>query len=354
MMMRDMSVRRAIMGAAMMLLAAPAMAGQRGNPVVDEWASGPLTIARQGSFFVGGTDVHSDTLSAKPPAAPSGTVTVDQVYVHYQIPVRARRLSLVLVHGCCLTGKTWETTPDGRMGWADYFVRKGFATYVLDQAERGRSAGRIDTLNAAKLGKLPAAQLPEVFAASHEDAWTLFRFGPQYPDAYPGLRFPLEAQQEFWKQMVPDWKNSMPEPNATVPAIAQLAERLGHAVIVSHSQSGIYPFQALSANARGLDGIIAIEPGKCPAADGDVKVYRKVPIMILWGDNVAQSARWAPRLEACRAFAAAANKAGGQVDLIVLPDIGIRGNSHMMMQDNNSLQIADRVIAWIGEYIPVH
>ncbi len=72
---------------------------------------GPLTLAGQGSFFVGGRDVQSDTLSTLPAYAPSGTITVDQVYVRYQIPVDPVRPPLVLIHGCCLTGKTWETTP---------------------------------------------------------------------------------------------------------------------------------------------------------------------------------------------------------------------------------------------------
>ncbi len=82
----------------------------------------PLVIEKQGSFFVGGHDVHSDTLSTLPAYAPTGTVTVDQMYVRYQVPAKAARQSITLIHGCCLTGKTWETTPDGRMGWDEYFV----------------------------------------------------------------------------------------------------------------------------------------------------------------------------------------------------------------------------------------
>ena len=96
-----------------MALAMPAAAQEAARP-----APGPLTIEKQGSFFVGGREVHSDTLSTLPAYAPSGTTTVDQVYVRYQVPVDAgKRYPVTLVHGCCLTGKTWETTPDGRPGW---------------------------------------------------------------------------------------------------------------------------------------------------------------------------------------------------------------------------------------------
>ncbi len=80
--------------------------------------TGPLTLEKQGSFFVGGRDMQSDTLSTLPAYAPSGTITVDQMYLRHQVPTGAgRHPALTLIHGCCLTGKSWETTPDGRMGW---------------------------------------------------------------------------------------------------------------------------------------------------------------------------------------------------------------------------------------------
>ena len=65
----------------------------------------PLTIERQGSFFVGGRNVQSDTLSVLPQYAQSGTIAVDQMYVRYQIPVNAAKRPITLIHGCCLTGK---------------------------------------------------------------------------------------------------------------------------------------------------------------------------------------------------------------------------------------------------------
>ena len=100
-----------------------------------------------------------------PAYAPSGTITVDQMYVRYQVPVSPVRTPLVLIHGCCLTGKTWETTPDGRMGWDEIFVRKGFPTYVIDQSWRGRSAGNPSAINAAKTGKAAPESLPPLFSA---------------------------------------------------------------------------------------------------------------------------------------------------------------------------------------------
>src|SRR5579884_1061152 len=127
----------------------------------------PLSIEKQGSFFVGGHDIHSDALLNLAGSTEAGTITVDQIYVHYQMPVAAKRHSVTLIHGCCLTGKTWETTPDGRMGWDEYFVRKGYSTYVIDQAARGRSAGDTTAIERVKLGKVPPDQLPSVRETAH-------------------------------------------------------------------------------------------------------------------------------------------------------------------------------------------
>jgi pimeloyl-ACP methyl ester carboxylesterase len=324
------------------------------GPVPTEAAgSPPLTLSAQGSFFVGGRDVSSDTLSTLPNYAPSGTITVDQVYVRYQIPVAPVRTPLVLIHGCCLTGKTWETTPDGRMGWDEAFVRRGFPTYVIDQSWRGRSAGNPSAINAVKAGKAGAETLPPVFSAGRESAWAIFRFGPEYPKVFPDMQFPLEAQGEFWKQMVPDWSASLPTPNPTVPALSELAKRLKDAVLISHSQSGIYPFQTAALDRTGLRALVAIEPAACPdPAKDDLAPYKDLPILVLFGDYVDQSPRWAPRLKLCRAFVAAANAAGGKAELIILPEIGIHGNSHMLMQDKNSLDIADWLAGWLDKRVP--
>jgi hypothetical protein len=167
----------------------------------------------------------------------------------------------------------------------------------------------------------------------------------------PGMRYPLAAQAEFWKQMVPDSLNSLPTPNPTVPALSELAQKVGGTVLMSHSQSGIYPFQTAALSRKGIAGIVSIEPGACPTPADDMKPYAGLPILVLFGDYVDQFPRWAPRLANCRAFVAAANAAGGKAELLVLPDIGIKGNTHMLMQDDNSLDIADILIDWIGKHV---
>src|SRR4029077_732313 len=116
-------------------LAASAAVGQTKNK------PGPLTIKEQGSFFVGGEDKTITQPGFGPNAPPTtGEITVNQMYVQYQIPMKGdQHVPVVMVHGCCLSSKTWETTPDGRIGWSEYFVRKDRPVYLADQVSRARS-----------------------------------------------------------------------------------------------------------------------------------------------------------------------------------------------------------------------
>jgi len=102
----------------------------------------PLIIQEQGSFAAGGTVVHEPGTFDPVKMSPEGqTLHGDHAYVFYQIPVNARKLPLVLWHGYGQFSKTWETTPDGREGFQNIFLRRGFGVYVLDQPRRG-NAGR--------------------------------------------------------------------------------------------------------------------------------------------------------------------------------------------------------------------
>src|SRR2546422_2904407 len=92
---------------------------------------GPLNLARSSYFFVGG----------KIDTSLEGSPMVGHMYVEQMIPARrSRPYPIVMVHGGSQTGTNFTGTPDGREGWAQYFVRRGYAVYVVDQVARGRSA----------------------------------------------------------------------------------------------------------------------------------------------------------------------------------------------------------------------
>jgi len=195
----------AIATLAVLLLAAAAVA-----------TADSLVLKEQGSFFVGGHSIFTDALTGSTTGflgtgINTGDITVDQMYVQYQIPEGAEsHVPVVMVHGCCLSSKSYETTPDGRMGWNEYFLRKHRAVYLPDQVSRARSGFDATVLNEVKLGKRPASDLPEIRTATHELAWLLFRFGPTMGKAFPDEQFPVEAFEEFGKQVIPTSTPSFP------------------------------------------------------------------------------------------------------------------------------------------------
>ena len=109
----------------------------------------PLVIQEQGSFASGGTVLRNPgTFDPKKPTPDGQTLHGDHAYVFYQVPVNARKLPLVLWHGAGQFSKTWETTPDGREGFQNIFLRRRFPVYLIDQPRRGR-AGRSTERSAA-------------------------------------------------------------------------------------------------------------------------------------------------------------------------------------------------------------
>ena len=174
-----------------------------------------------------------------------------------------RHVPVVMVHGCCLSSKTWETTPDGRMGWDEYFLRQDRSVYLADQVSRARSGFDSTVIGAVKSGAQPPSALPDVLSASHQVAWTVFRFGPRFGEAFPDGQFPIEAVDELYKQMIPDLNALLPTPNPTWTNMAALAKQLNGAVLMGHSESGFFPEQAALIDASGIRGMISIEQ-PCP------------------------------------------------------------------------------------------
>jgi len=215
----------------------------------------PLVLQSQGSFIVGGDIVFSDALGS----GGSGHIAVNQMYVQYKVPPSSR-VPVVMVHGADLSGKSYETTPDGRMGWEEYFVRKGHAVYLPDQVSRARSGFDPTVFNRVHAGvALPSAQ-PLISHFNNENAWTVFRFGPTFGIPYPDEQFPVEAMDSFARQIVPDLNAMLPSPNPTHGALSDLALSLKGAVLMGHSESGRAPLEAALISAAGIRGLIVMEP----------------------------------------------------------------------------------------------
>ncbi len=311
------------------------------------------TLKEFGSFHVGGRQVSLDgfpitesvfTKGAAPTRVdPNGDFQVEQMWVQYLVPEPARsRYPLLMWHGGGLTGVTWDTKPDGQPGWMQYFFRAGHPVYVSDAVERGR----------ASWARYPEIWQGQPFFRTKKEAWEIFRFGPvgsYHLDpakrvAFDGMRFPTVALDQFAKQFVPRWTTN---DAATLAAYNALVQAVGPSVVMVHSQSGNFGFQAALAAPDKVKAIVAVEPAGAPAPGPELDKLKDIPILIIWGDYVDKHEVWVRQQPASRRFADDLKARGGKVEWIDLPAIGIKGNSHMVMMDTNSDEVAGLIQQWM-------
>lgn len=317
--------------------------------------SSVLKIVEQGSFAVGGT-VLTDSLGR--------TYHGDHAYVFYQKPVDAQKYPLVFAHGVGQFSKTWETTPDGREGFQNIFLRRGFSTYLVDQPRRG-NAGR----------GTEAVTLSPVF---DEEIWfNRFRLGI-WPDFFDGVQFSRDkdALDQYFRQMTPTVGSVDFEVYSD--AYAALFDKIGPAVFVTHSQGGPVGWRTL-LKTKNIKGIVSYEPGGgVPFPEGqvpeegkiltlsrktegvevpmsDFMEYTKIPIVVYYGDNLPETDEqpelyeWTRRLYLMRKWAQMLNELGGNVTVVHLPEAGLHGNTHFPFSDLNNIEVADLLSAWLHE-----
>jgi hypothetical protein len=330
--------------------------------------SKPIVLKDQGSFAVGGNIVTNPGTFDPIALLPDGqTIHGDHAYAQYQVPEDARKYPLVLWHGGGQFSKTWETTPDGRDGFQNIFLRRNFTTYIIDQPHRGR-AGR-STTN----GTINAS--PGSGATGEQGIFIRFRIGI-WPNYFPGVQFSHdpEALNQWFRQQTPDTAPT----NSTVATdpIATMFNQIGPAVLVTHSASGVLGWitGTKSANVKGIASYEPVGwvfpegqvPPSIPTGGGNINgtaipladflKLTKIPIQLIWGDYIPEMGSpdpypgidiWRGRLEMSKLFVKAINDAGGDAELLHLPKVGIRGNTHFPMSDLNNTKVADLLSSWL-------
>ena len=334
---------------------------------IKEINTNDMVIKEQGSFMVGGAvTTQPGTFKLDSALKPDGqTFHSDHAYVFYQIPENAHKLPLIFLHGAGESKKTWESTPDGREGFQNIFLRRKFQVYLLDQPRRG-DAGRSSVETTIK----PTAD---------EQFWfTQFRLG-NYPDYFPNVQFPKDTAslQQFFRQMTPN--TGAFDANIITNAVSALFDKIGGGILVTHSQGGGLGWMIGIKNDKAK-AIIAYEPysgfmfpkGELPqpihstglfGALGGVEIpieefkkLTRMPIVIYYGDNIAKEPtkvwnqdHWRSGLEMARLWAAVINKHGGDATVVHLPEVGIKGNTHFAFADLNNVQVADELSKWLKE-----
>ena len=366
------------------LVATPASAQDRG----------PLVLAKSSYFFVGG---RIDT-------SVDGSPMVGQMYVEYMIPQRLRHpYPVVMVHGGSQTGTNFTGTPDGREGWAQYFVRHGYAVYVVDQVARGRAAYWSDVF-----GKLPPSRL-----SFTEDRFVAPERKPMWPQAHLHNQFPGSGKpgdpdfDQFYSSQFPSIPSFPQQQELNRNALAALLDKIGPAILLTHSQSGAFGWPVADARPNLVKAIVAVEPSGPPVHDienlgapdwfkdgerlkisglGDIPLTYDPPLksdeklafvradaaskpdlVRCWRQQ--EPARKLPNLSRIPVLvvtseasyhapyddctAAYLTQAGVPTRQIHLTEIGIHGNGHMMMIEKNDAAIAAVLVDWLDRGFPV-
>jgi len=352
----------------------------------------PISIAKQGYVFVG----------AKYSTVNNQQVMSGQIYAEYQIPAKQKyRWPILMVHGLGQSGTNFTGTSDGREGWAQYFLREGYAVYVIDQPGRGRSAWQPDIHGPLAPPSLDNVQRRFVAPARY-NLWPQARLHTQWP----GTGAPGDPVfDQFYASQLP----SIPAANATIlnrDAIVALLEKIGPAILMTHSQSGAFGWPVADMRPDLVKAIIALEPSGPPFYDietiGAPDWFRESTSGYrVWGptaapltylppvaapselaivrEEKAQSsdlarcwlqkapARQLPKLQmmpivivtAEASYHAAYDhctvqyleQAGVRPTFIKLGEAGIHGNGHMLMLEKNSDDIAKLLARWLSKAV---
>jgi len=349
--------------------------------------AGSLEIATQGYLFAGGKYVDG----------PDGKYMSGQAYVEYQIPkTRTHVLPIVMIEGGGQSGSNFTGTPDGREGWAQYFLKLGYAVYVVDQPGRGRSALRPEY---GETVQRPTSWVQQQFTAPERSKlWPQARLHTQWPGA--GVAGDPIFDQ-FYAQQLQALASFPKQQELNRDAGAALLDRIGPAILLTHSQSGAFGWPIADARPNLVKAIVAVEPSGPPVHDavfkGAPNYFEEGPLSKPWGiaavklnyDGVTNPSQLAfveqekadaPELMKCwrqkeparqltnlrsipvvivsseasyhasydHCTAQYLAQAGVKNSFIRLADRGIHGNGHMMMLEKNNLEIARVIADWLG------
>ncbi len=364
-----------------------ALAVAAGHSAAQRAGAKPIVLLEQGYFYAGGQYTQTK----------DGQVMTGQMYVQYQIPQNVRhQFPVVMWHGGGQTGTNFMGTPDGRTGWGDYFLEQGYAVYIVDQPARARSGYFTDVYGATRRPNT-AAMSKRFTAPENFNEYPQARLHTQWP----GKGVPGDAVfDRFFASQVEDIRDVNVIERLNREAGVALLDRIGPAIVLTHSQSGPFGWGLADARPQLVKGIIAIEPSgpafydnalvpapdwfkdgslarpwgitRLPmnfepraagpddlgmtqqgAADGAALVrcwvqreparklsnLQGIPILIV----TSEASYHAPYDHCTSKFL---TQASVKHEFVRLPDIGIHGNGHMMMLEKNNLEIAAFLADW--------
>jgi len=322
----------------------------------DSLASYPVRSVRKGQFWIPGERVRThDGLAQRAPS-----------FVEWEAPEQITRpYPLVLVHGGGGQISDWRGTPDGRPGWTDLFVDAGYATFVVDRPAHGRSWSHPDVVGAPgdpftyeRAVGLFSAPVP----GHDQAAWADEPGDENLDQLVAGMGYlPLDLAESH--RMDQD-------------RISRLLDRIGPAILVTHSAGGPSGWLVADARPELVKAIVAIEPMGPPFADfgphGRLD-YGLSAAPLSYQPPVSDPARFAQDPSAHRlpwleglpvVFVVGAaspftewtpqsveflNAVGASAEFMNLGDHGVAGNGHAMMLERNSDEAIVPILDWIAK-----
>ena len=352
-------------------------------------------IASTGFFYVGGQYV----------GAPGKEVMDGAEYVEVMVPKKIRHpYPIVFFHGAGQTATDWLQTPDGRAGWAYYFIKQGYTVYMVDYPARGRSGYNPNSDGDGALTTRTALQLEQVFTdIGAQGNWAQAKKFTQWPGDGPNKgKMGDPIFDDFAKTQV-QFLQGGKQAKLNLDAHIALLDKIGSPVIViTHSQGGEFGWQIADARPKLVKAIITAEPGGPPIKNVDIaKIAYAAASSYSWGVTslplhydppVSDPAELQPVLEEkaddpdtvpCyvqkepahklvnmkdipvldvstqasyhRVFDSCIpkwlNQAGVKAQYVKLEDVGITGNEHELMLDKNSDEIAKFFVQWLDKNV---
>lgn len=337
-------------------------------------------VAGRGFFFVGG----------KYMGAPGARFYDGQMFVEVILPKKVLHpYPVIMFHGAGQTNLNWLGTPDGRKGWADYFVEQGFAVYLAEQPARGRSAYHPSADGERRYHAIE--DIESRFAGSN-GKWATAHLHTQWPE--DGLTVGTEIFDQFASQQVEFLASNKKSQEMVFAASKELLEKTGPAILLTHSQAGPFGWQIADAYPELVKGVVALEPSGPPFAmrpvglkaqnygltdlnmhfEPQVQTPDDFVLRMLSSENpgeapglvmdeahihrlpnftgipvmlVTSEASYHTQYDWLMSYVL--NQMGVEHDFVELGKAGIHGNSHFMMIEKNNLEVADCVIGWLQE-----
>ena len=353
----------------------------------------PYTLARDGFFYVGGKLSSGD----------GHTHVIDQMYVEFRIPAKLTHpYPIVMVHGGTRSGTTFTGTPDGREGWAQYFARRGYAVYVVDQPGRGRSGYSTEAYGPSHVADMEGG-LKRYLAQEKFNLWPQAHLHTQWPgNGTPDDPISIQMVSNYLPEIADFTKQQFLNRDSLVA----LFDKIGPAILMVHSQAGAFAWPVADARPDLVKAIIGVEPNGPPFYEvnfiGPPDYFKQGKLALPYGlsavpltyappvkdaselaivqEDKAEGpdlvrcwkqkdpARQLPNLQKMPIMVLTSEasyhapydhctvnylkQAGIKPTHIKLVDLGIRGNSHVMMNEKNNKEIAAVIAKWLDQALP--